>query len=78
MSMTTSFLEQRRVLRIRLQNQRVILDEQMSIAEESQNSFPRSMTMRLLTNRSSLSLLIVTEIFPQLLRYVLTKSGFRS
>ncbi len=76
--MTTSLLEQRQVLRLRLQNQRVILAEQLTLAADSQNEFPRSLTMRLLTQRSSLGFLVATEIFPQLLRYILASAGFKS
>ena len=75
--MTDTFLEQRTVLRLRLQAQRHIFCHQLASVDLSHDEFPRSMTMRLLTNRTSLSLLIVTEIFPKLLSFVLDRSGFK-
>ena len=77
MTMTDNFVEQRTVLRLRLQAQRQVFCHQLASIDLDHNEFPRSMTMRLLTHRSSLSLVIVTEIFPKLISFVLNRSGFK-
>jgi hypothetical protein len=79
MTMAVSFDEQRAVLRLLLQTQRQIFADQLSEkfpeklwpVVDSETTFPRSFTMRLLTQRTNISLLIATELLPQFIRHFL-------
>jgi hypothetical protein len=77
--MAVSFDEQRAVLRLRLQVQRQMLAEQFSAkfpenrwpVIDSEHVFPRSFTMRLLTQRNNMRLLLVTELLPRFISHFL-------
>ncbi len=74
--MTNSFDAQREVLRLRLQTHRVLLGSQIGNTVND-NDYPRSVTMRLLSGRSSVAGWAVMELLPLLALHFLGKSGYR-
>lgn len=80
MSRATALSLQRQALCLRLQAQRRALQLQVQVraaAPMADEDYPRSFTMRLLTQQPSLTLLIATEILPLLLNRFLGKSSCR-
>ncbi len=78
MSRATALSLQRQALCLRLQAQRRALQLQVQAAAPmADEDYPRSFTMRLLTQQPSLTLLIATEVLPLLLNRFLGKSSCR-
>lgn len=74
--MKISFPEQREALRLRLQTQRQLFGRQFSTAVyDNDHTYPRSMTMSLLSRRSTLGVWAVTELLPVLVLHFLGNSG---
>ncbi len=74
--MTNSFDVQREVLRLRLQTQRQLLGNQVSTAVYDDN-YPRSVTMSLLSGRSSVTSWAITELLPLLVLHFVGAAGQR-
>jgi hypothetical protein len=84
--MSASFKKERALVRKRLQHHRQQLLQQFGDNKalsrptpqghlfEPDGTFPRSITMRLLTNRQNFVLLAVAELFPLLVRHFLKSS----
>ena len=81
----SSFKKERALIRKRLQHQRQAILLQFSEQKTSKalsnthlfepgGTFPRSITMRLLTNRQNFVLMAVAELFPLLVRHFLKGS----
>ena len=71
--------EQRRVLRQHLQTHRRVLISMLNPASASGgDSFPRSMTMRVLTGKSPLLMMFLAEALPLLLARYIAKSSLRA
>jgi hypothetical protein len=71
--------EQRRVLRQHLQTHRRVLISMLNPASATGgDSFPRSMTMRMLTGKSTLLMLFLAEVLPLLLARYIARSSFRA
>lgn len=78
MSRATGLSLQRQALCLRLQAQRRTLQMQVQAAAPmADDDYPRSLTMRLLTQQPSLAILVATEILPLLLNRFLGKSSCR-
>ncbi len=80
MSRATALSLQRQALCLRLQAQRRAMQVQMQMQNSAlmaDEDYPRSLTMRLLTQQPSLAVLVVTEILPLLLNRFLGKSSCR-
>ncbi len=82
MSRATALSLQRQALCLRLQAQRRAMQMQMQMQMQTSalmadEDYPRSLTMRLLTQQPSLAVLVVTEILPLLLNRFLGKSSCR-
>jgi hypothetical protein len=79
MTATMNTDEQRQALRQQLQTHRRILISMVNPAPEVRNdSFPRSMTMRMLTGKSTMVMLILAEVLPLLLARYISKSSLRA
>ena len=59
MTSDNSLLEQRQRLQQRLQEQRQVIAQRLGSASEARSSYPRSITMRLLTQRPGLVIRLV-------------------
>lgn len=81
----SSFKKDRAMIRKRLHQQRQAILQQFSEQKTSKalantrlfdadGGFPRSLTMRLLTNRQNFVLMAVAELFPLLVRHFLKSS----
>ncbi len=71
--------EQRKALRQQLQTHRRILISMVNPAPEAcKDRFPRSMTMRMLTGKSTMVMLILAEVLPLLLARYISKSSLRA
>ncbi len=80
MSRATALSLQRQALCLRLQAQRRAMQLQMQVqaaASLQDEDYPRSFTMRLLTQQPSLAVLVATEILPLLFNRFLGKSSCR-
>lgn len=78
MSRATALSLQRQALCLRLQAQRRAMQLQIQAAAPmADDDYPRSFTMRLLTQQPSLAVLVVTEILPLLLNRFVGKSSCR-
>lgn len=76
---TLSLTEQRLALRGHLQTQRRILISRFNpppVAAAA--SFPRSMTMRMLSGKSTMVMLVLAEVLPLLLVRFITRSSHKS
>jgi hypothetical protein len=74
--MKNSFDTQREVLRLRLQVQRQLLGSQ-GLAAPNDNDYPRSVTMSLLSGRSSVTTWAVMELLPLLVMHFVGQAGQR-
>jgi hypothetical protein len=72
--------EQRQALRGHLQTQRRILISRFNPppAVTASTPFPRSMTMRMLSGKSTMFMLMLAELLPVLLLRFITKSSHKS
>ena len=73
--------EQRMILRQHLQTHRRVLISMFNPGHATANGkdeFPRSMTMRMLTGRSTLLMMFLAEALPLLLARYVVKSSFRA
>ncbi|MDO8272176.1 MAG: hypothetical protein Q7U82_09695 [Gammaproteobacteria bacterium] len=78
MNRATALSLRRQALCLRLQAQRRALQLQvLAAAPMADDDYPRSFTMRLLTQQPSLAILLATEILPLLLNRFLGKSACR-
>jgi len=84
---TLSLDEQRQALRGHLQTQRRILISRFnpspalsgsSPSSPSSASFPRSMTMRMLSGKSTMVMMVLAEMLPMLLVRYITRSSHKS
>jgi hypothetical protein len=75
--MKHSFDAQREVLRLRLQAQRHLLGSSQSGTLVYDNNYPRSITMSLLSGRSSVAAWAVMELLPLLVLHFLGHAGQR-
>lgn len=81
---TLSLDEQRQVLRGHLQTQRRILISRfnpppaVSASSPSSTSFPRSMTMRMLSGKSTMVMMVLAEMLPMLLVRYISRSSHKS
>jgi len=75
-----SLAEQRRVLREQLQAQRQLIANRLGPAPESNGGYPRSKTMRFLTQRSALTAVLLAEFVALLVgaRYVKSSTAVRA
>ena len=70
--------EQRRLLREQLHAQRVVLISMLNLVPVvGDDSFPRSMIMRMLSGKSTLLLMILAKVVPLLLARYIGRSAFR-
>lgn len=76
---TLSLSEQRFALRGHLQTQRRILISRFNPSPvATATSFPRSMTMRMLSGKSTMVMLVLAEMLPLLLVRYITRSSLKS
>jgi len=79
MTITQDPDEQRKILRQHLQTQRRVLISMLNPAPAAgSDAFPRSMTMRMLSGKSTLLMLFLAEAMPLLLARYLARSSLRS
>jgi len=81
MTMPKNSDEQRAILRQQLQSHRQLLAHRFNpgAAAGGKDTFPRSMTMRMLTGKSTVFMLMLAEALPLLLaRYIAKSSQARS
>jgi len=70
--------EERRNIRQQLQTQRMVLISMLNPAPTKKDgSFPQSMTMRMLSGKSTLMMLFMAEALPLLMARYIAKSSFR-
>lgn len=56
------FAEQRRMIREKMREQRELIAEQLGPEPEADGGYPRSQTMRLLSNRPGLTVTVLAEL----------------